>query len=121
MDASCMTPLAQLELATGLAWEPAAPTDPSEQKVLRALRDGQRHGRGALVDQTGLPDRTVRAAIEELRRAGWPVCASSDQPGYRLSWAHLDLERLERDLSARALSALKTRSAIRRSRQRRAA
>ncbi len=114
-------PVAQLTLPTVAPWEPVAPLDLVEQSILNALRDGRRHTRAELVLHTRVPDRTVRAAIEGLRRAGWPVCASSDQRGYVLSWAHVDLERLDRDMSARALSALRTRSAIRRSRRQRAA
>lgn len=113
--------LAQLELSSGQVWEPTAPTDPSEQAVLYVLRDGRRYARETLVRCTRLSDRSVRGAIEGLRRAGWPICSSSDQPGYVVSWRPDDLERLERDLGARALAALRTRSAIRRSRQRRAA
>lgn len=110
---------AQLALETARAWEPPRPTDLDQAAVLRALEDGRRHSRSELVAETLLNDRTLRAVIAELRLAGWPVCSASDRRGYVLSWRYEDLEALERDLSARALSVLRARSAVRRTRQRR--
>jgi hypothetical protein len=113
--------MAQLSLETAAPWEPMQPRDMDQRAVLHVLQDGARHTRGELARETFLPDRAVRAAVAELRRAGWPVCSSPDRAGYILSWLSDDLERLEADLRARALSALEVRGAIRRARQRRAA
>lgn len=113
--------MAQLTLDTSAPWEPAQPRDLDQHAVLRVLQDGARHTRPELARETFLSDRALRAAVAELRRAGWPVCSSPDQAGYILSWCSDDIERLEADLRARALSALQVRGAIRKARERRAA
>jgi biotin operon repressor len=100
-------------------WEPDQPRDLDQAAVLQQLRDGRRHSRQELTSACLLHDREVRAAIEALRRAGWPIVSSSSDRGYLLTWNGDALDALERDLGSRALAALKTRSAIRRARRRR--
>jgi biotin operon repressor len=111
--------VAQLVLPEVERATPGLPNDHDQRLVLDVLRDGRRHTREQLVDATGLVDRAVRAAIEQLRRGGQPIVSASDRSGYALSWQPEELDALERDLSSRALAALRTRSAIRRARRQR--
>jgi len=41
--------------------------------------------RAALVEAAGVSDRTMRKAVEVLRKAGWPVLSSSQGGGYWLA------------------------------------
>jgi hypothetical protein len=111
---------AQLTLEQA-AWMPPEPSNADERTVLEALRPGHVRTREELGHLTGLPDRTARDAIHHLRQAGWPIASTSAQAGYRLTWQGEDLEAMERDLTARALSVLRVRRAIRLIRQRRVA
>src|SRR5262245_29515832 len=112
---------AQLPLIERGTWEPPEPPDFDTASVLAVLRDGKRDTRDELVRECLLADRTVRACIETLRRDGWPIASASDARGYALTWDDQQLDALERDLRSRALSALRTRNAIRRARRLRAA
>ena len=112
----------QLTLPDAAPWTPPYPTEDRERIVLSALQ--RRSGaqlKAELMAATGLDERSIRGAIESLRRLGWPVCSSSRTAGYWLSWDAADLEALAADYRARALSALRTRAALRRIRERRAA
>jgi hypothetical protein len=101
---------------------PAEPTDPDQVAVLAILRrDEQAHTRAELVRLTGLADRRTRVAIQALRLTGWPICSASSHAGYRLAWSAEEILLLELDLRARALTALRVRSALRGVRSRLAA
>jgi biotin operon repressor len=115
-------PLIQTTLPEGSDWRPPEPDDPQGRTVLAVLQsDDRTYSRAELVQRTGLHDRAVRQCIEALRLHGWPICSSSGQAGYRLSFDPADLIRLERDLASRAVAAFRLRRAIRAIRERRAA
>jgi len=80
--------------------EPQPPATPSREArlVLQALEHAYRQAypaqvgyppekltRARLVERTGLADRVVRSAIQELRRLGHPVWSDSGSAGYRLA------------------------------------
>lgn len=72
--------------------------------VLRILLDGEQWSRQELSLRTRLGDRVVRDAIEDLRRAGFPILARSKAPGgYRLTDDPDEIEELiARELTPRA-------------------
>lgn len=111
----------QLILPDGDPWLPPEPVDSDARAVLAILRRPGVHTREDLARATGLADRAIRKAIAILRLQGWPVVASSSSAGYRVTFDATALDELERDLTARALAALRVRSRIRRIRERRAA
>jgi len=74
-----------------------APGTP-ERSVLDELLAAWKMGSEAcekayLTRRTGLVDRAVRNAVEELRAREWPIMASSGQAGY---WLTLDTTEIDR-------------------------
>jgi len=65
-----------------------------------------------------IAERDVTNAISNMRLAGWPICSSSGEAGYWLSWDNDDLDTLEQNLRGRSLDMLKKVSGLRRFRQR---
>lgn len=113
----------QLTLPDAEPWRPAWPTDHEERAVLKVLNTP--HGcpwtRGQIVGLTDLSDRQVRAAIERLRLAGWPIVAHSGRAGYALDWSSQGRARMLRDVEARIWSLFRVRKAIRQTGERHAA
>jgi biotin operon repressor len=73
-------------------------TDPDARIVLEWLSTAhdQRvtYSREQLVSRTGLPDRTIRAAIQTLRGSGYPVWSDPGHAGYRLARDESEVEEL---------------------------
>lgn len=102
-----MTAHVQTTLPDGAAWQAPDPEDDNEWIVLYWLRDWRRYstpiGRADLAKRTGRSDRSVRAAIEGLRRAGWLIVAEP-RGGYRLATTREDQDRLLNQLRSRSIS-----------------
>ena len=75
--------------------------------VLDAIPYGKENAvtREYLAARTGLPDRQVRKAIEEIRRSHI-ILNDQDGKGYYRSWDLDDIERFYRQERARALAVL---------------
>jgi len=52
------------------------------------------YSREQLANRTGLPDRTIRAAIQTLRGSGYPVWSDPGHAGYRLARDESEVEEL---------------------------
>lgn len=76
--------------------------------VINLLGFGREHAlsRTALVGLTGLPDRSVRRAIESARRDGLAIISAEDGRGYYLSDDLDEIERQYRIDHARAMTLL---------------
>ena len=72
--------------------------DPDAGIVLEWLRTADHqhmaYTREQLASRTGLPDRTIRAAIQALRGAGYPVWSDPGHAGYRMARDELEVEEL---------------------------
>ena len=84
--------------------------------VINLLGFGREHAlsRTALAGLTGLPDRSVRRAIESARRDGLTIISAEDGRGYYLSDDLDEIERQYRIDHARAMALLCRLKAMRR-------
>lgn len=87
--------------------EEESPLSDREEIVLDAIPFGKENAvtREYLTAKTGLPDRQVRKAIEEIRR-NHIVLNDQDGKGYYRSYDLDDIERFYRQERARALAVL---------------
>lgn len=87
--------------------EEESPLSDREEIVLDAIPFGKENAvtREYLTAKTGLPDRQVRKAIEEIRR-NHIVLNDQDGKGYYRSYDLNDIERFYRQERARALAVL---------------
>ena len=87
--------------------EEESPLSDREEIVLDAIPFGKDRAvtREYLTAKTGLPDRQVRKAIEEIRRSHI-ILNDQDGKGYYRSWDMDDIERFYRQERARALAVL---------------
>lgn len=87
--------------------EEESPLSDREEIVLDAIPFGKENAvtREHLAARTGLPDRQVRKAIEEIRR-NHIVLNDQDGKGYYRSYDLDDIERFYRQERARALAVL---------------
>ena len=87
--------------------EEESPLSDREEIVLDAIPFGKDRAvtREYLTAKTGLPDRQVRKAIEEIRRSHI-ILNDQDGKGYYRSWDLDDIERFYRQERARALAVL---------------
>lgn len=69
-------------------------------------------GRPELCLLTGMSDRMMRKAIEDMRKQGIRVCADSGKYGYWLAQSEEDYKAFRGELLSRAYSQLKTVSAM---------
>ena len=92
--------------------------DPDAGIVLEWLKtvDHQHmtYTREQLASRTGLPDRTVRAAIQVLRQSGYPVWSDPGRAGYRLARDESEVEQLASRFERTGKQHLATASRLRR-------
>lgn len=98
----------------------ADPLSDDAHKVLRELHVPLYYGkpevprsREFLAQVTQLPDRAVRAAVEELRTLGYPIYSDPTTPGYRYACNEQEVmalvERFERTGKKHLLTASRLR------------
>ena len=81
--------------------------------IKETIKEHLVRGKGAgvtrtwLATQTGVNDRSVRLAIEDLRNDGMLICNDQDGKGYYLASDERDIMRQYRRDCARAMSILK--------------
>lgn len=106
--------------------DPPAPTEPGqgtpEYWVLGLLRGAGPQqkltwSRSELAYFASLDDRTIRRAIAELIRMGWPIVSTSHAVGYRLATTAEDLEPAIADAWARVTRSRERAEALERTRQ----
>lgn len=88
---------------------------PLAERVLACIPTGKMYAksRSQMAQETGLPDRTVRRAIEELRGAGYLIINDQSGAGYYITDDLDELSRQYRQDTARAMAILTRRKAIR--------
>lgn len=117
-------PVQQLGLESSLPWRPEVFALGTAENVMHTWFEGhpnehiQREQLVDLVRQSlrKASRRDVMSGIMELRRAGWPIIASSGESGYWYSTDPADWDKLEQNLRGRSMSMLRTLSRIRRAR-----
>jgi biotin operon repressor len=88
--------------------------------LLGVLLDGELWLRHQLAERLEIHDRELRAAVEVLRHAGFPILARSERPGgYRLTDDPDEIEDyIERELTPRAMRMHELEGVLHRSAQR---
>lgn len=88
---------------------------PLAVKVLSCIPTGKAYAKSRMqmAHETGLPDRTVRRGIEELRGAGYLIINDQSGAGYYITDDLDELARQYRQDTARAMAILTRRKAIR--------
>lgn len=69
--------------------------------MIKYLSAHKRVTRSELSLLSGLPDRTVRKEIEELRKNGYKIHSATDGSGYKVATTEKEFEEIKRMYSSR--------------------
>ena len=70
-------------------------------RVLSVLQEGEQTSKADLMSRVQTNERSVRAAVRELRRAGLPVVSTSAEKGYHFTSDPVELDGIIADLRSR--------------------
>ena len=68
--------------------------------------------RHELIRMYGVPDRSIRRSIEELREKGHRICATSCDRGYYLAGSDEQFQRFLKDYTSKAYTIIRRAGAI---------